>query len=55
MIVSVKRIILTLLIALIYCLIWQVLELILYGEVQYKKIDDIIMLLFIPVIYLATK
>lgn len=52
---SLKRIMMTLLITSIYCCVWQMLELILYGEVQSRKVDDVIMLLFIPVIYLATK
>lgn len=50
-----KRIIETFLIACIYCVVWEALEIILYGKKQYRTVDDIMMLLFIPVIYIATK
>lgn len=35
------------------CLIWQGLELLLYGEIQNRAVDNIIMFLLIPIIYRA--
>jgi len=48
-----KRFLSTCSITLVYCFIWQILEKIMYGQVQGRLVDDIIMLLFIPVIWLA--
>lgn len=50
-----KRIFLTLVITYGYCLIWMALEKILYGEVINRSVDNIIMLLFIPIIYITTE
>ena len=51
----IKRIFLTLTITYGYCLIWMILEKILYGEVTDRFVDNIIIFLFIPIIYIATK
>lgn len=48
-----KRIIKTLLVVWIYCLVWSLLEVILYGQAQNRIVDNIIMVLFIPMIYKA--
>jgi hypothetical protein len=37
-----------------YCSIWMLLEILLYGELQPRLVDDIMMILFIPMIYKAT-
>lgn len=50
-----KRIIATCIITLCYCAVWMLLELIIDGQVLNRKIDNIIMLLFIPIIFIATK
>jgi hypothetical protein len=34
-------------------LIWMGLELLLYGEVQHRTVDDIMWFLFLPFIYMA--
>lgn len=34
---------------------WQVLELVIYGEVQPRLVDDIVGLIFLPLIYKAIK
>ena len=34
-------------------LIWMGLELLLYGEVQNRAVDDIVWFLFLPFIYMA--
>ena len=49
-----NRIIKTLLITWLYCIIWILLEFVIYGNVENSIVDNIIMLLFIPVIYKAT-
>lgn len=49
------RILKTLAITIIYCLIWVILELIIYGEQTARIVDDIIMMLFIPMIWKASK
>lgn len=49
------RIVLTLVITLIYSGIWMLLEKVIDGEVVNRTVDNIIMLLFIPIIFLATK
>ena len=46
-----KKILITCAITLVYCLTWMGLELALYGEVQGRIIDDIMMILFIPLIW----
>jgi hypothetical protein len=40
--------------AIAYCGIWMLLEVLLCGELQPRLVDDIMMLLFIPMIYKAT-
>ncbi len=50
-----KRIFLTLIITYGYCIVWMILEKIIYGEVTDRFVDNIIIFLFIPVIYVATK
>ena len=40
--------------AIAYCSIWMLLEVLLYGELQPRLVDDIMMVLFIPMIYKAT-
>ena len=37
-----------------YCGVWMLLEVLLYGELQPRLVDDIMMVLFIPMIYKAT-
>lgn len=34
-------------------LIWMCLELLLYGEIQPRAVDDIMWILFLPFIYMA--
>ena len=52
---KIKRIMMTMLIVIVYCIIWEVLELLLEGSIQNREVDNIIMVLFIPIIYIATK
>ena len=40
---------------IILALIWQGLELLFYGEIQPRIVDDIMGLLFLPFIYLSMK
>ena len=49
------KILLTGAITLVYCMIWQMLEKAIYGQVQGRIVDDIMMLLFIPVIWKAVE
>jgi hypothetical protein len=49
------RVLITLIITWMYCNIWMILEKIIDGQVTNRLVDNIIMLLFIPIIYLATK
>lgn len=49
------RILKTCVITLIYCVLWFVLEKIIYGQITPRIVDDIMMLLFIPIIWKATK
>lgn len=48
-----ERIFKTLCIVWIYCVIWSLLEVILYGQAENRLVDNIIMILFIPIIYMA--
>lgn len=43
----------TLLVTSIYCIIWYLLEVILYGQAENRDVDNIMMVLFIPIIYRA--
>ncbi len=49
-----KRIILTLIITYFYCCLWIWLEKAIEGTSTNRTVDNIIMLLFIPIIYIAT-
>ena len=48
-----KAIIQTAMATVILCGIWQMLEYLIYGEVQPRIVDDIMMLFFIPFIYIS--
>ncbi len=48
------RLFLTLIITLLYSTMWEMLEKMLYGQAQHRTVDDIVMLLFIPIIWIAT-
>lgn len=50
-----KRVAKTVLIVWFYCIVWQITELILYGGIEHRVVDDIMMLVFTPVIYKALK
>lgn len=50
-----KAIIQTGITVILLCGIWQMLEYIAYGEVQPRIVDDIMVLFFIPSIYLACR
>lgn len=49
------RIMLTILLTWIYCMIWTALEFIIDGVIMNTLVDNIIMVLFIPTIYISTK
>lgn len=38
---------------IVFALVWMGLELLLYGEIQPRIVDDIMWLLFLPFIYIA--
>lgn len=48
-----ERIIKTLFVVWIYCIVWSLLEVILYGQVENREVDNIMMSLFAPIIYKA--
>lgn len=48
-----ERIIKTLFVVLIYCIVWILLETILYGQAEYRTVDDIMIVLFAPMIFKA--
>lgn len=50
-----KRFIITGFITLGYSIVWMLLELLIQGQIRDNIVDNIIMGLFIPVIYIATK
>ena len=50
-----KRFIITGFITLGYSIVWMLLELLIKGQIRDNIVDNIIMGLFIPVIYIATK
>lgn len=50
-----KRFIITGFITLGYSIVWMLLELLIDGQIRDSIVDNIIMGLFIPVIYIATK
>lgn len=51
---NIYRFCLTSSITLVYCWIWQILELIIDGQIINRKVDNVIILLFIPIIWIAT-
>lgn len=51
----VKAIIQTATVTVILCGIWQMLEYLIYGEVQPRIVDDIMMLFFIQFIYISAR
>lgn len=48
------RLLITLLITWIYCAIWVWLEKIIDGSITNRIVDNIIIMLFVPIIYIAT-
>lgn len=50
-----KRFIITGFITLGYSIVWMLLELLIKGQIRDNIVDNIIMGLFIPVIYISTK
>ena len=48
-----SQIIKTLFVVLLYCIVWSLLEVILYGQAENRDVDSIMMVLFIPMIYKA--
>ena len=40
---------------IVLALVWMGLELLLYGEIQPRTVDDIMWFLFLPFIYMAVK
>lgn len=50
---KVKEIIQTAMVTVILCGIWQMLEYLIYGEVQPRIVDNIMLLFFIPFIYVS--
>ena len=51
----IKAIIQTAIATVILCGIWQMLEYLIYGEVQPRIVDDIMMLFFMPFIYISAR
>jgi hypothetical protein len=49
-----RRVIFTCLVTYLYCMIWMILEMIIDGVITNRAIDNIIMLLFIPIIWIAS-
>lgn len=49
-----KRILLTCLVVYLYCMLWMVLELLFYGAIINRTVDNIVMLSFIPFIWIAS-
>ena len=52
---KIKAIIQTAMETVILCGIWQMLEHLIYGDIQPRIVDDIMMLLFIPFIYISAR
>ena len=50
---KIKAIIQTVMVTVILCGIWQMLEYLIYGEVQPRIVDNIMLLFFIPFIYVS--
>lgn len=51
----IKRIFTTCVLIFFCCVVWMLLELIIDGQIVNKIIDNIIILLFVPIIFTATK
>ena len=51
----IKRIFATCVLIFFYCVVWMLLELIIDGQIVNKIIDNIIILLFVPIIFMATR
>ena len=51
----IKAITKTAMVTVMLCGIWQMLEYLIYGEVQPRIVDDIMMLFFIPFIYISAR
>ena len=43
----------TIILTFVICTIWLLLEYVIYGEIEDRIVDNIMMVLFIPVIYRA--
>lgn len=50
-----KRIVMTCIIMNCYCLIWMTLEFVINGKISDDIIDNIMMLSFMPIIFISTK
>ena len=50
-----ERLTCTVVIASVYCMIWRVLEKLIHGEIQINLVDDLMMVLCLPIIWLAPK
>ena len=48
------RLILTVVLTWLYCMVWIWLEKTIEGQVTNSTVDNIVMVLFIPIIYMAT-
>lgn len=53
-ILTIRRVLLTFMMVIGYSVTWMILELLLDGEIVDRPVDSIIMLLFVPIIYIAT-
>lgn len=51
---TLERIVLTLFIILLYSWVWMYLEDMIYGAIENRLVDNIMMILFIPFIFIAT-
>lgn len=51
---TLERIVLTLFITLIYGWAWMYLENMFYGAITNRMVDNVMMVLFMPFIYIAT-
>ena len=51
----IKAIIQTAMATIMFCGIWQMLDYLIYGEVQPRIVDDIMMLFFIQFIYISAR
>ena len=51
----IKAIVQTAIVTVILCGIWQMLEYLIYGEVQPRIVDDIMMLFFFLFIYISAR